>query len=58
MVIAIAKSLGGELDALLVDLMTGNDRLDGTSDRLVFCEDCTDKTREGGYQLMPWGRSA
>ncbi len=51
-----AESLGADLDALLVDLMTHNDRLDGTSDRLVFCENCTDKTRDGRYHFQVYAR--
>jgi hypothetical protein len=47
-----------DIDALLVDLMTHNDRLDGTSDRLIFCEACTDPTREGRYQLQTYSGEA
>jgi hypothetical protein len=46
------KSLGADLDALLVDLMTHNDKLDGTSNRLIFCEACTETRPDGGYKLQ------
>lgn len=49
----IGKDRDPEINALLVDLMTHNDRLDGTSDRLIFCEDCTETG--GRYQWQTFG---
>ncbi len=54
----IGKDTDPNIDALLVDLMTHNDRLDGTSDHLIFCEGCTDKTREGRYHFQTYGGDA
>jgi hypothetical protein len=49
----IGKESSPDTNALLVDLMTHNDGLDGTSDRLVFCEGCT--SPGGRYEFKTYG---
>ncbi len=46
----LGKGNNPDIDALIVDLMTHNDRLDGSSDKLIFCEACTDPT--GGRYIL------
>lgn len=39
-----------EIDGLIADIFGGDDTLSGAAGgKVVFCEDCTDKTKDGRY---------
>jgi hypothetical protein len=51
----VGQEANQEIDGLIADIFGRDDTLSGgAGGTVIFCEDCTDKTREGRYHLQTY----